>query len=173
MFFHRYDVFCFIKLFTQFCRYQTLFLLYKNSFMQMKIILCFKWKAKLPASWLSGNAFVSGAWGPRLRSRAGQIGASVDNGSPPLGHFFKNSCSPGAMMQAWATRTCYTLRHSTASAIKDLVWFEKQSIFLWSFTSLENSDVSITHALVNKTTKLIFRTKINALMLNSSFVRVI
>ena len=45
-----------------------------------------------PASWSSGNAFVSGAGGLRFKSRAGQIGHSVAKGSPPLRHFFKRSC---------------------------------------------------------------------------------
>ena len=45
-----------------------------------------------PASWSSGNAFVSGAGGLRFKSRAGQIRHSVANGSPPLRHFFERSC---------------------------------------------------------------------------------
>ena len=45
-----------------------------------------------PASWSSGNAFVSGAGGLRFKSRVGQIGHSVANGSPPLRHFFEWSC---------------------------------------------------------------------------------
>ena len=45
-----------------------------------------------PASWSSGNAFVSGAGGQRFESRAGQIRHSVANGSPPLQHFFERSC---------------------------------------------------------------------------------
>ena len=38
------------------------------------------------------NVFVSGAGGLRFKSRAGQIGHSVANGSPPLRHFFERSC---------------------------------------------------------------------------------
>ena len=38
----------------------------------------------IPTSWSSGNAFVSGAGDLRFKSRAGQIGHSVANGSPPL-----------------------------------------------------------------------------------------
>ena len=45
-----------------------------------------------PASWSSGNAFVSGAEGLRFKSRAGRIGHSAANGSPPLRHFFERSC---------------------------------------------------------------------------------
>ena len=45
-----------------------------------------------PASWSSGNAFVSGVWGLRFKSRAGQIGHSVANSSPPLRHFLEWSC---------------------------------------------------------------------------------
>ena len=40
----------------------------------------------------SGNSFVSGAGGLRFKSRAGQIGPRVANGSPPLRHFFEKSC---------------------------------------------------------------------------------
>ena len=55
------------------------------------------------ASWSSGNAFVSGAEGLRFKSRAGQIGHSVANGSPPLQHLFqriyvahrRNDCEDG------------------------------------------------------------------------------
>ena len=48
-----------------------------------------------PASWSSGNAFVSGAVGLRFESRAGQVGRSVVNGSPLLLHFFKEAALPG------------------------------------------------------------------------------
>ena len=44
-------------------------------------------KKKIPATWSSGNVFVSGAGGLRFKSRAGQIGHSVVNGSPSLRHF--------------------------------------------------------------------------------------
>ena len=40
-------------------------------------------KKAAPASWSSGNAFVSGAEGLRFKSRAG----SVANGSPPQRYF--------------------------------------------------------------------------------------
>ena len=39
----------------------------------------------------SGNAFLSGAGDLRFKSRAGQIGHSVADGSPPLRHFFERS----------------------------------------------------------------------------------
>ena len=45
-----------------------------------------------PVNWSSGNAFVAGAGGLRFKSRAGQIGHNVANGSPPLRHFFERSC---------------------------------------------------------------------------------
>ena len=45
-----------------------------------------------PARWLSGNAFVSGAGGPKFKSRFDQTGHSVANGLPPLQHFFERSC---------------------------------------------------------------------------------
>ena len=44
------------------------------------------------ASWSSGNAFVSGAGGLRFKSRAGQIGHSVADGSPSLRYFSERSC---------------------------------------------------------------------------------
>ena len=39
-------------------------------------------KQLTPASWSSGNAFISGAGGLRFKSQAGQIGHSVVNSSP-------------------------------------------------------------------------------------------
>ena len=48
--------------------------------------------ANRPASWSSGNAFVSGAEGLSFKSRASQIRHSVANGSPPLQQFFERSC---------------------------------------------------------------------------------
>ena len=50
---------------------------------------CETFNLSQPASWSSGNAFVSGAGGLRFKSRAGQIGLSVANGLPPLRHFFE------------------------------------------------------------------------------------
>ena len=55
----------------------------------LKNMLCVK--SSLPASKSNCNAFVSGAGGLRLKSRASQIGHSVANGSPRLRHFFKRS----------------------------------------------------------------------------------
>ena len=42
------------------------------------------------ASWSNGHAFVSGSASLRFKSRAGQIGHSVANGSL---HFFERSCA--------------------------------------------------------------------------------
>ena len=42
--------------------------------------------------WHDINAFVFRTVGLRFKSRAGQIGNSVANGSPPLWHFFEGSC---------------------------------------------------------------------------------
>ena len=47
----------------------------------------------LPATWLSGNAFVSGLGDLWFKSLASQIGHSVANGSPPLRRFFEMSCA--------------------------------------------------------------------------------
>ena len=49
-----------------------------------------QFKIKRPVG-RGGNAFVSGTGGLRFKSRAGQIGHSVANGSPPLQHFFERS----------------------------------------------------------------------------------
>ena len=46
-----------------------------------------------PTSWLSGNEFVSEAEGLRFKLWAGQIGHSVENGSPSLRHFFVRNCA--------------------------------------------------------------------------------
>ena len=44
-----------------------------------------------PASWSSGNVFVSGAKGLRFESRTGQIGLIVANSLLPLLHFLERS----------------------------------------------------------------------------------
>ena len=61
-----------------------------------------------PASRSSGNAFVSGAGGPWFKSRAGQIGHSVANGSPPLRHFFERSCVARAQRRGDGPRKLVT-----------------------------------------------------------------
>ena len=48
-------------------------------------------KMFIPASWSSGNAFVSEAGGLGFKPRVGQIENSVANGLPPLRHFFERS----------------------------------------------------------------------------------
>ena len=58
----------------------------------LHVIFFFFLSFSAPASWSSGNAFVSGAGGLKCKFRAGQIGRSVANGSPPLRHFFERSC---------------------------------------------------------------------------------
>ena len=50
---------------------------------------------KLPPNtghWSSGKAFASIAGGLRFKSRGGQIGHKIANGSLPLRHFFEKSC---------------------------------------------------------------------------------
>ena len=44
-----------------------------------------------PASWSRGEAFVSGAGGPRFKSQAGQIKHTAANSLPLLQHFFERS----------------------------------------------------------------------------------
>ena len=61
-----------------------------------------------PASCSSAHAFVSGAGSLKFKSRTGQIGHSVANGSPPLRHFLVRSCEPtGAVMRKSAPPTRY------------------------------------------------------------------
>ena len=84
-----------------------------------KLAVCFKLMA--PASWSSGNAFVSGVGGLRFKSRTGQIEHSVTNDLPPLRHSSKRAVLPRAMTRRWAPPTRYTLRQITASIIKDLI----------------------------------------------------
>ena len=77
-------------------------------------------KKIIPASWSSGNAFVSGARGPKFKSRAGQFGHSVVDGSPPLRHFFKKVALPGhSDAKIGAAR--YTPQQNTMSKTKDLI----------------------------------------------------
>ena len=72
-------------------------------------------------SWSSGNAFVSEAVGPGLKSRAAQI-SSVANSSPPLRNFLrKDICCPCAMTRRCAPQTRYTLRRNTSTIMKDLI----------------------------------------------------
>ena len=52
-------------------------------------------KYRCSASWMSGKAFVSGAVGPKFKSRADRIEHSVANGLPPLRHFLKRRCVSG------------------------------------------------------------------------------
>ena len=49
----------------------------------------------MPASWSSGNAFVFEAGGLRFKSRVGQIGHSVVNGSPRCDISLKEAVTPG------------------------------------------------------------------------------
>ena len=84
-------------------------------------------KLNFSASWSSGNAFVSGAGGPRFKSLAGQIKHSVTNGSPSLGHFSKGAVLPtGAMTRRWAPPTRCTSRRNAAGLMKDWIWFFQQ-----------------------------------------------
>ena len=92
---------------------------------------------KKQASWSSGNAFVSGAGGLRFKSRAGQIGHSVSNGSPPLHHFFERSCVARAQWRGDGPRQL-VIRFAvfTVSKMKDLIRFDNKD-FATSFDILE------------------------------------
>ena len=98
------------------------------------------------ASWSSGNAFVSGAGGLRFKSRAGKIGQSVVNGSPPLRHFFEKSCVARAQWRVYGPRRLVTLQRNTASIMKKLVCFFVNN----SSELIENFDVTL---LFNKNQK--------------------
>ena len=56
----------------------------------------------VPASWSSGNAFVSRAEGLRFKSRTGQIGHSVANGWPLLQYFSKGTVLFRRNERRWA-----------------------------------------------------------------------
>ena len=58
--------------------------------------------------WSSGNGFVSGAGGLRFKSRAGQIGHSVANGSPPQRYFLERSCVARAQWRGDGSRQLVT-----------------------------------------------------------------
>ena len=73
------------------------------------------------ASWLSGNAFVSGAEGLRFKFRAGQIGHTVTHGVSAATSLRKELYCPGAMTWRWGPPTRYTLRRITANITKDLI----------------------------------------------------
>ena len=87
---------------------------YRNSFKCRQIV---------PASRSSGNAFVPVAGCRKFKSRAGQIGRNVANGSQLLQYIFEKSelCCPGAMTRRCAPRTRYTPRRNTTSELKDLI----------------------------------------------------
>ena len=79
-----------------------------------------------PASWSSGNAFVSGAGGLRFKSRVGQIVHSAADDLPALQYFFDSSCIARAQWREdGPPPTRYTLRRNTASIMKDLIliWY--------------------------------------------------
>ena len=58
----------------------------------------------------------------RFKSRAGQIGHSVANGSPLLRHFFFAVLPTGAMTRRWALQTRYRFRRNSASVMKDFIF---------------------------------------------------
>ena len=71
----------------------------------------------------SGNAFVSGAGGPRFKYRAGQIEHGVVNGLPPLQHFFKKSCVARRRNDTeLGLANSLHVTATTASIMKDLIY---------------------------------------------------
>ena len=65
---------------------------YTNKLKHRLYTVSYRQPAKIEFLNMSGNKFVSGAGGLGFKSRAGQIGHSVANGSPPLRYFFEKSC---------------------------------------------------------------------------------
>ena len=98
--------------------YHQLQILKLKDFYVYKLAKSMHKSSQKPASWSSGDGFVSGAGGLRFKSRAGQIGHSVANGLPPLRHFFERIC---VATRRWAPPTRYTLQCITASIMKDLI----------------------------------------------------
>ena len=75
-----------------------------------------------PASYCSGNMFVSGVGGLKFKSWASQIGHSAANGLPPLQHFFDRSCVARAQRRGDGPhQLVYTLWRNTASIMKNLM----------------------------------------------------
>ena len=76
----------------------------------------------MPASWSSGNVFVSGAEGTRFKSRGGQIEHNVEGkGSACCDVSSKEVVLRGGSDAELGPQTRYTLRCSTASIMKDLI----------------------------------------------------
>ena len=67
----------------------------------------------------SANAFASGAGGLRFKSRASQIGQCCQWLATATAFLRKKLYRAGAMTRRWVSETRYTLRHSTASIMKD------------------------------------------------------
>ena len=57
-------------------------------------------------------AFVSGPKGRRFKSRQGQIGHTVANGSLPLRHFFERNCVQGWQYGTVRLNFCQEVRYA-------------------------------------------------------------
>ena len=79
-------------------------------------------KTMRPANWSSGNTFVYGAGGPRLKSRASQFERGVTKGSTPLRDISSKlvGCQ-GAMTRRRAPPTRYRLLRNIVSIMKDWI----------------------------------------------------
>ena len=77
------------------------------------------------ACWFSSNAFVSGTGDLRFKSRPGEIGHNVANGSPPLLHFLKRAVLLRYNDAEMAQQTCNTLRGNTASIMMEIKFVGK------------------------------------------------
>ena len=87
-----------------------------------------------PASWSSGNAFVSGAGSEvQILGRSNRTQSCLRLATPTT-FLQKKLCCPGAMTRRWASPTRYTLWRITASIMKDLIWISSKlfSFLIWN-----------------------------------------
>ena len=104
--FHTTQIFHTLKICHPFCNIYRISAFCLSS--KTKLISKITFASIIHFSWSSGNAFISGAGGLRFKSRTGQIGHSVANGSPPLRHFFEWSCVAGAQWRGDGPRQLVT-----------------------------------------------------------------
>ena len=98
----------------------------------------------MPASWSSGNVFISEAGGLRFKFRAHQIGHGVANSSPSLRHFFEKSCAA----RRWASQTRHTLWRNSGSTMKDLINSHRRLKLLLTFLDVIYSNSRVFSNLV-------------------------
>ena len=92
------------------------------------------------------NAFVSGARGLRFKSRAGQIGHSVANSSPPLRHFFERSSLAWAQGRGDGPQTLVT-RFRVLQRVKYLIWDAWKTFRRYEYSMLSKNMILIYYVL--------------------------